>query len=37
MNLEIIHLQLNACNESIKNLDKIYCDVPIYYENWDLD
>ena len=19
------------------NLEKVYCDVPIYYENWDLD
>ena len=28
---------IKACNESIKNLEKIYCDVPIYYENWDLD
>jgi glycosyltransferase involved in cell wall biosynthesis len=28
---------IKACNESIKNLEKVYCDVPIYYENWDLD
>ncbi len=28
---------IKACNESIKNLEKIYCDVPIYYENWNLD
>ena len=28
---------INACSDSIKNLDKIYCNVPIYYENWNLD
>ena len=28
---------IKACNESIKNLDEEYCDVPIYYENWNLD
>ena len=28
---------INACNESIKNLDKEYCNVPIYYENWNLE
>ena len=28
---------INACNDSIKNLDKIYCNVPIYFENWNLD
>ena len=28
---------LKACSESIKNSDKMYCKVPIYYENWDLD
>ena len=28
---------INACSDSIKNLEKIYCDVPIYYENWNLD
>ena len=28
---------LKACNESIQNLDKTHCNVPIYYENWDLD
>ena len=28
---------IKACNESIKNLEKEYCDVPIYYENWNLD
>ena len=28
---------IKACNESIKNLEKVYCDVPIYYENWNLD
>ena len=28
---------INACNESIKNLDEEFCDVPIYYENWNLD
>ena len=28
---------IKACNESIKNLEKIYCDVPIYYENWNLE
>ena len=27
---------INAIDESIKNLEKVYCDVPIYYENWDL-
>lgn len=27
---------INAIDESIKNLEKIYCDVPIYYENWNL-
>ena len=27
---------IKACNESIKNLEKVYCDVPIYYENWKL-
>ena len=37
MNLEIIHLQLKHVMNSIKNLDKIYCNVPIYYENWNLD
>ena len=28
---------LEACGESIKNSDKMYCEVPIYYENWNLD
>ena len=28
---------IKACSDSIKNLDKIYCNVPIYYENWNLD
>ena len=28
---------INACSDSIKNLDQMYCNVPIYYENWDLD
>ena len=28
---------LKACSESIENSDKMYCKVPIYYENWDLD
>ena len=28
---------IKACNESIKNLNEEYCDVPIYYENWNLD
>ena len=28
---------IKACNESIKNLEKVNCDVPIYYENWNLD
>ena len=28
---------INACNDSIKNLDKIFCNVPIYFENWNLD
>jgi len=28
---------INACNESIKNLDKEYCNVPLYYENWNLE
>ena len=28
---------INACNESIKNLDKEYSNVPIYYENWNLE
>ena len=27
---------INATDESIKNLEKVYCDVPIYYENWNL-
>ncbi len=27
---------INAIDESIKNLKKVYCDVPIYYENWNL-
>ena len=27
---------INAIDESIKNLEKAYCDVPIYYENWNL-
>ena len=27
---------INAIDESIKNLEKVYCDVPIYYENWNL-
>tara|TARA_A100001035_G_scaffold86845_1_gene67423 strand:+ start:1248 stop:2183 length:936 start_codon:yes stop_codon:yes gene_type:complete len=27
---------INAIDESIKNLEKVYCDVPIYYENWYL-
>ena len=27
---------INAIDESIKNLEKVYCDVPIYYENWKL-
>ena len=28
---------INACSDSIKNLDKLYCKVPIYYEDWNLD
>ena len=28
---------INACNESIKNLDELYIDVPIYSEDWNLD
>ena len=28
---------INAIDESIKNLEKVYCDVPIYYENWNLE
>ena len=28
---------IDACSDSIKNLDKMYCNVPIYYENWNLD
>ena len=27
---------INAIDESIKNVEKVYCDVPIYYENWNL-
>ena len=27
---------INAIDDSIKNLEKVYCDVPIYYENWNL-
>ena len=27
---------INAIDESIKNLERVYCDVPIYYENWNL-
>ena len=27
---------INAIDESIKNLKKVYCEVPIYYENWNL-
>ena len=27
---------INAIDESIKNFEKVYCDVPIYYENWNL-
>ena len=27
---------INAIDDSIKNLEKPYCDVPIYYENWNL-
>ena len=27
---------INAIDESIKNLEKVYCVVPIYYENWNL-
>ena len=27
---------INAIDKSIKNLEKVYCDVPIYYENWNL-
>lgn len=27
---------INAIDESIKNSEKVYCDVPIYYENWNL-
>ena len=27
---------INAIDESIKNLEKVYCEVPIYYENWNL-
>ena len=27
---------INAIDESINNLGKSYCDVPIYYENWKL-
>ena len=27
---------INAIDESIKNLEKVYCDVPIYHENWNL-
>jgi len=27
---------INAIDESIKNLEKVYCDVPVYYENWNL-
>ena len=27
---------INSIDESIKNLEKVYCDVPIYYENWNL-
>ena len=27
---------INAIDESIKNLEKVYFDVPIYYENWNL-
>ena len=27
---------INAIDESVKNLEKVYCDVPIYYENWNL-
>ena len=28
---------IKACNESINYLEKVYCDVPIYHENWNLD
>ena len=28
---------INACNESIKNSDELYIDVPIYSEDWNLD
>tara|TARA_B100000927_G_scaffold207665_1_gene168690 strand:+ start:2058 stop:2999 length:942 start_codon:yes stop_codon:yes gene_type:complete len=28
---------INACNESIKNLDELYIDVPTYVEDWNLD
>ncbi len=27
---------INAIDESIKNVEKVFCDVPIYYENWNL-
>ena len=27
---------INAIDESIKNLEEAYCDVPIYYESWNL-
>ena len=27
---------INIIDESIKNLERVYCDVPIYYENWNL-
>ena len=27
---------INIIDESIKNLESVYCDVPIYYENWNL-
>ena len=28
---------IKACNESIKSSEKVYCDVPTYHENWNLD
>lgn len=27
---------IKIIDESIKNLERVYCDVPIYYENWNL-
>ncbi len=27
---------IKAIDETIKNLEKVYCDVPIYFENWNL-